>query len=157
MACSQTFKAFADLAEYLLNNCEFEYVLLGNFAPIRLGDVSECTDNLAAEMFCISVKQLLDSERKIRILNVSHVRMLSSAISLSDDLNLDKKAIILPDFSWLLNDLGSLCVYQWTVSSNMMLMYMPVTILCRWLYWKEHCQRKEMPSISNIYFCWTRT
>lgn len=60
--------------------------------------------------FYISVKQLLDSERKIRVLNILQERILTSAQSLTEDLNLDKKAAYTPDVSWLVKDVSIQCV-----------------------------------------------
>ena len=71
--------AVADLAEDLINNHNFKFVLLGK----TFSDVIEarfgCYRQLSGCNFFISIRQLLDSEKKIRV--PSKLRDLTNAIS----------------------------------------------------------------------------
>ena len=69
-ATRHTCKTMISLAKYLLNSCNFRYVLLGRLVsdPLeqRFGWYRQCS---GANYF-ISFKQLLDSERKIKVISL---------------------------------------------------------------------------------------
>ena len=73
-ACCHTFKALADLAEYLVTHHQFDHVLLGKFSSDPIDGRFGMYRQFSVGVFYIYVKQLLDSERKIRVLNILHVQ-----------------------------------------------------------------------------------
>lgn len=106
LACSHTFKALADLAEFLISRHDFDYVLLGKFSSDPIEGRFGMYRQFSGGNFYISVKQLLDSEKKIRILNLLHQRVLHAAASLSGDLNLGESTVATADVTWLVNHIS---------------------------------------------------
>ncbi|MEL7308621.1 MAG: hypothetical protein AAGK05_12630 [Pseudomonadota bacterium] len=69
LAWTQTIRALCDLCEDLLKNFQFDYVLTGKLQSDPLEARFGCYRQLNGANFFVSVRQLLDSEKKIRVLN----------------------------------------------------------------------------------------
>jgi len=70
LAMSTTLAGVADLAEHLLENKGFNYVLLGKFSSDPLEGRFGWYRQLSGANFFISCKQLVEAEKKIRTLNI---------------------------------------------------------------------------------------
>ena len=83
-ACIVTLRALANLCSDLLDNCDFRYVLTGKLLSDPLEARFGCYRQMNGANYLLSqsVKQLLDSEKKIRVLNkLADLRMRSITIS----------------------------------------------------------------------------
>ena len=72
-AVIQSFSALIDLSTYLLERHAFSYVLLGKFQSDPLEGRFGYYRQLSGGNFFISCRQLLQAEKKIRLLNVMQV------------------------------------------------------------------------------------
>ena len=66
----QSCRAIVGLAKYLLNECGFDYVLPGkiqsDIIEFRFGHIRQ----ISGANYCISMRQLLESDRKLRTLSL---------------------------------------------------------------------------------------
>ena len=65
----QTLRALSCLCSDLLNNCDFKYVLTGKLLSDPLEARFGCYRQMSGANYLLSVKQLFESEKKIRVLN----------------------------------------------------------------------------------------
>ncbi len=99
LACQQTFKALAQLCEYLLHHKDFDYVLLGKFSSDTIEGRFGCYRQLSGGNFFISIKQILESEKKIRKLNLMELRMLEEAAV--DSHGMSQSHTFVGNYEWL--------------------------------------------------------
>ena len=78
-ACIQTLRGLAELSEYLLKKKNFKFILLGKINSDPLEGRFGWYRQLCGANFYISVKQLMDSEKKIRVLSLLSAKLLSTA------------------------------------------------------------------------------
>ena len=83
LACRQTFAGLADLAEHLLLREDISFVLLGKLTSDPLEGRFGWYRQLAGGNFFISVRQLMEGEKKIRILQEMQFRVLEEAVDLN--------------------------------------------------------------------------
>lgn len=70
MAFQQTCRAIAQLARYLLEHCQFKYVLLGLIQSDNIEARFGWYRQLSGANYFISMRQLLESEKKIRAVSL---------------------------------------------------------------------------------------
>ena len=83
LACIQTMTAIPDLAQYLHQKLQLSYILPGKFTPHpiegRFGWYCQAND----ENFYMSIKQLIEAEKKIRTLSLYQWQGIQRASSLN--------------------------------------------------------------------------
>ena len=70
LALKQTCQAIAGLAKYLFNSCGFNYVLLGKIQSDTIEGRFGHIRQLSGANYYISMRQLLESDRKLRTLSL---------------------------------------------------------------------------------------
>ena len=79
LALAQTTSSLPDLARYLVQECGFDYFLTGQAQSDDIEKRFGIYRQLSGTNFFISERQLLESEKKIRILNLLKFSKLSAA------------------------------------------------------------------------------
>ena len=80
MACQQTFKGIVGLTQHLLEEKGFQYVLLGFFNSDPLEGRFGWWRQLSGANFYISVRQVLENEKKVRSLSLLQSNLLKDII-----------------------------------------------------------------------------
>ena len=65
-ALHQTCEAIMQMSKYLLENCGFNYVLLGKIQSDMIEQRFSWIRQLSGANYCISMRQLQESDKKIR-------------------------------------------------------------------------------------------
>ena len=99
LACIQSMRALPMLAEYLIQEFNFEYVLLGKFCSDPIEARFGCYRQMSGGNFFMSLKQLLESEKKIRVLGQIQQNMIS-CVSRDENFLIEKQNVPC-DFVWL--------------------------------------------------------
>ena len=81
LALSQTWRAITELSKYLLNQCHFNYVLLGKIQSDAIEGRFGHFRQLSGANYFISKRQLYESDRKLRALSL----IKYSKVSLKDN------------------------------------------------------------------------
>ena len=74
LALKQTCQAIAGLAKYFFNSCGFNYVLLGKIQSDTLEGRFGHIRQLSGANYYISMRKLLESDRKLQTLSVASPR-----------------------------------------------------------------------------------
>ena len=90
LALSQSCQAIAGLSKYLLNQCQFNYVLLGKIQSDTLEGRFGHFRQLSGANYFISMRQLYESDRKLRALSL----VKYSKISLKELDNATKAKVV---------------------------------------------------------------
>ena len=104
LACIQTMKALPMLADYLIKMHGFSYVLLGKFCSDPIEARFGCYRQMNGGNFFMSIKQLLESEKKIRVLGQIQQKLISTVMH--DDSFLIVKPDALCESKWLVDFLS---------------------------------------------------
>ena len=81
LALRQTCRGITGLAKYLINYCDFKYVLLGKIQSDTIEGRFGRIRQLSGAKYYISMRQLLESDRKLRTLSlVKYSRIFISHI-----------------------------------------------------------------------------
>ena len=86
LACIQTIGAMIDLTKYLRDEHGFRYVLPGKFMSDPIEGRFGWYRQTSGGNFFMSVRQLMDTEKKIRILSLLQQNILYQAANVSPDL-----------------------------------------------------------------------
>ena len=112
----QTLHGLANVAEDLLQNYDFEYVLLGKLQSDPIGGHFCCYRQMSGANFFTSLQQLLDSEEKIRVLNKLHLNSIFLDLeykSMTDLASLQALAnTSSPDVQWLVDALDATALHM---------------------------------------------
>ena len=102
-ACIQSMRALPLLVDHLVHRHNFSYVLPGKLMSDPIEARFGCYRQMNGGNLFMSLRQLLDSEKKIRVLSKLQQQLLLSATALphSDIMPLDAPSLSLSDTSWL--------------------------------------------------------
>ena len=95
LACFQTMSAMPDLGKYLFKKFELPYILPGKFTSDPLEGKFGWYRQVSGGNFCMSIKQLMEVEKKIRKLGLlqQHGILSASKLVFLDDLLLQSQEV----------------------------------------------------------------
>ena len=147
MAVKQTCLAMTGLAKYLINRCGFKYVLPGKIQADTIEGRFGHIRQLSGANYYISMRQLLESDRKLRTLSLvkhskislKHIEQAVQPKNTDDELTI-KAEMLFSDLQFNIlpteNDLG--------------VIYYVTGYCCRSLVRTNKCEKCKMATVADI-------
>ena len=144
--------AISDLCDDLLSNFSFDFVLLGKFQSDPIEARFGCYQQLSGANFFISVRQLLDSEKKIRVLNkLTDVKKVFDfgEVSLASTFSKDE-SVASVEYQWLISELHCEMdsIYDIDIHDRNIIFYV-AGYIGRSISRQNHCESCKVMLVSN--------